>query len=346
METENAYHYSGTNVLMQSSTDENDEYGRNSFRLTYEENTGAYYIMSMSSFGGYVTSLSVADTITNNQNVSLFRLQEHRLSGTSDYNTIREQLFDIGFSQNGYMYFVVHSEQSTKLVLCANDSKVKVSSLGTTLAFSQLWDLTGYLYNGTLPYEQMEKYYHSLNFESPFDPDERTMYITSDYGIRYLSSSNPFDEHLGLDFRTKLENDSTDNKRYLYSPVDGEVIFVKNADSSNAGKYVVIRTNLKLYADSSKYLYIAYLHMDNVTVSVGDDVYSFSRARKLSEEQSVEMTTFSVGKSGSTGNVNPHLHYIVFWGPENVTSPSSIWGNNSIDPIMFYFPDEYDYVKS
>ena len=68
---------------------------------------------------------------------------------------------------------------------------------------NQIWEFSVYEY--TLPsrtkdaYAEVEYYYRSLGFGNPFGVNpERSLLVTSDFGVRWLSDDAPNDVHVDL----------------------------------------------------------------------------------------------------------------------------------------------------
>jgi murein DD-endopeptidase MepM/ murein hydrolase activator NlpD len=133
-------------------------------------------------------------------------------------------------------------------------------------------------------------------------------YVTSDYGYRDLSGDGKCDDfHDGWD----LDYDTTVKGDPIIAAFKGKVVVADDVNDSNAGKWIKIDhtgyTNLKLG-------YTKYLHLDSVSVSVGQIV----NAGQI------------IGGIGNTGTSAVHLHF------ETLDS-----AGNRYDPANHPYKNEY-----
>ncbi|MBR5278711.1 MAG: M23 family metallopeptidase [Clostridia bacterium] len=145
--------------------------------------------------------------------------------------------------------------------------------------------------------------------------------ITSGYGFRNAGV------HYGLDIEVIYFAD-------VYSIWDGTVVYVDESMSNSRGKNVVVRAD-DYYAyglsGQSDPLYVVYMHMSDVVVSVNDPVIAGETI---------------LGKSGNTGEntfIDTHLHISIITDTNSISSITTL--SNTVDPfIMFDELDmEYDF---
>ncbi len=159
------------------------------------------------------------------------------------------------------------------------------------------------LSNGQLQAQGTQAAVVSSSYSFPMKRDE-FLFVTSAFGMR----QDPMDEgrqqmHKGIDIRCRQDN-------VLATESNGKVVAVNQNANATGGKSVTVEYN---HADGSK-IQCVYMHLDNVSVKVGDEV---NAGQKL-------------GVSGNTGSrtTGEHLHF-------GVKSISADGQSRDIDPAAY-----------
>ena len=180
-------------------------------------------------------------------------------------------------------------------------------------------------------YTDVEKYYSSLSFGSPFGLDGRTIELTSDFGNRIKRITDEEgnvgykkDTHEGIDLRTQEE-------LALYAPCSGRVVNVQGGLNPGTGRYVVIETDYCDYT-GTRNIYIVYMHLSSVSVT------------QTTGEFTGQIRVGTSGASGSTEtSYAQHLHYGIFVAESGLTSVGGAqWNGDAINPLFFYKPVKHD----
>ena len=132
--------------------------------------------------------------------------------------------------------------------------------------------------------------------------------ISSDFGLRSVSPYN----HGGIDIPAS-------NVTSVYSAFDGVV--VEAGDDDSRGKYVIIESsNYHVYGDSTKPLYLVYMHLSECFVDTSD-------------EHKKVTTTTEIGETGSD-----HLHFGILdnYVEDTNDGHSNTTAEYAIDPMYFF----------
>ena len=115
----------------------------------------------------------------------------------------------------------------------------------------------------------------------------------------------------------------------MYAPTKGVVIYAQN--NSSAGNTVVIDTGLKISEYSDFTICVVYMHLNSISVSVGEEV----------EPPKEGETPKEVGISGNTGDTGDpekpyphHLHYGIFL--KNSNMQADYWNSYPLNPELFF----------
>ena len=333
MAIEGAYNYniddSNVSSLILSN---NTQYGdQGAFRLIYVPSKLAYRLAPICSGNGYYRVVS--------KSTSSDFLGINQLRSTNE----NYQLFNILYWSDGSIGFQM---KGTTNVLTAVGGTIQLIGSDSS-DLSSHWNVSEYVYSYNemiALYDEVERYYKNLNFQSPFGENGPEMRLTSGFGPRgvldvdsntIIPYTNGSSEHKGIDLSASIGTN-------LYSPFNGTVVYISNDYSGSAGKRIVIRLdtprqNGNYFGD--KALYVVYMHMDSINTSL-------TVGSVLNEE-----TGWFVGKSGASGNNSmsgypEHLHVAVFQADYDY---SSINFNNSpwtyvsckLNPLLFFVPDIY-----
>ena len=169
-------------------------------------------------------------------------------------------------------------------------------------------------------------------FANPFRKNLQRI-LTSDFGQRCLDKDSSNDNKVG-DVHEGIDLSACIGKE-LRSPCNGTVLYVGTDTNSTGGKYVIIKTNYLGYAhpnhDTAYSIYITYMHMDTVKVSVGASV----------GVNTLIGTSGDSEKTSSGASYDAHLHYGVFLGSTLHTNGYVNPNTDLLDPWMFS-PDILD----
>ena len=320
--------YNGESIIVGSTIDYTyDQFG---FRVVYDDTVAAYKLMPISSCNGYYRALTAKSTAAS----ATFELYDNSVSSSRQY-------FNLELQYDGA--YVIALNSNSNLVLTCNDSSVflDVRTSGLT---NQKWELELYQYTSPQSvdsstsgnYIDVELYYRSLEWKSPFGEDDTLRNVVSDFGYRHIEKEGVFvdESHEGVDL-------SANKNTALYAPCSGYVAFIRDSNVSGSGRYVIIETDYYEYGkneeNGGRKIYIIYMHLQSVS--------SLQLGAKVT-------TDTLLGYSGASGNgsdngYDPHLHYGVFLA---VAELREIFGEKaiyqywrkdnanktSINPMLFY----------
>ena len=300
-------------------------------RIAYYIQYDAYMIMPISSSIGYQRGVG---KISGSSNAVLVNNTVDP-DEPNDVVDVNQLLLNFELQSDGSYVIKLRSKPTIALTDNGNTQTVTFTSVSNGATNSQKWTFSNYQYilqDGTkLPYSDVEHYYSSFDWGSPFGSTGWPLTVTSDFGVRYMRSTNPNDFHKGIDLRTEGE-------RELYAPYDGTIERVIDYNASGTGLYIVVRMDCEIYQDpvsEVEYgLFITYMHMSDIEDSLkkGDSV---TKGQK-------------VGESGKTGgNYQHHLHYQVSLMPiddpdteVNEAAGASI-NDFVLNPLWFLTPAAY-----
>ena len=303
----NSYNYNMddtlvANVILSSET---QNYDNGAFRLRYVPAEHAYRIAPICSGNGYYRVVS--------RGIGSVDMGINEIRGSNSnyqlFNILRFSDGSIGFQMKG-----------TAKTLSIENGEVVLRDYAEG-NLKQHWFASTYMYKDSgMTYASVDEYYHSLDFGSPFGANGRSLVMTSGYGPRTISDR----PHYGLDFRASTGTS-------LYPPTRGTVAEINYSSTNPAngtGNYIVIETDYTQHG-STKKLYVIYMHMRVVSqLSLGAQI----------------TPTDKLGETGNTGgNYAAHLHYQIFFAESGLRSTDAALRNgNSLSPLLFCTPDEYD----
>ncbi len=326
------------------STDVYDKFG---FRLVYLQNEDAYKIAPISSCNGYYRVL------TNNGANAVVRMYSY--NKTNPVN----QLYKLTLQSDGN--YMISLNSNANQVLTGSGSNVTMSSKTAALT-NQTWCFELYQYTSrqstdastTGNYSEVEAYYKSLGFRSPYrtteeDDDgnvsivDENITVTSGFKKRlkkkWDSDLGKYiyveDSHEGLDISGSAGTS-------LFGVSTGKVVYIDNVANSDAGRYIVVESDYYEYRSDGQQIgrkiYYIYMHMQSISVALNTEI----------TEDNID--TLVLGKVGTSGNgdgvYTAHLHWGVFLeeaGLDNEFANHQPWQKNvsyksTINPFLFFVP--------
>ena len=330
--TNNGLTYENTNiVLADKSAIASHKVDPFAFRLAYDTESMGYCIFPIASSNGTYRKITVNKTASSGSYSVKMKLASESVYSTFDLEavTYSGELLQCAFTVKDAPTLALTGTPTVVTAPTSENGNVTttdvVAQTYSETNANQQWILEPYMHtvHSNTTYTDAEKYYSSLDFRSPFDSNNPIV-VTSDFGNRYRNSK--VQTHEGVDMRARSPID-------LYAPSSGRVAFVRSTVASTAGLYIVIETDYYAF-DSTQKIYIVYMHMDSISVSVGDRVDQLSK----------------VGQSGNTttsDEKNYHLHCGIFVAQAGLTNfyslthQTSLWNITPINPLHFYEPESY-----
>ena len=324
-------------------------YDKCGFRLRYDEGFDAYYILPIASCNGQfmaLTAKNTTSTIGNTVEQRYLDGEDMDNTGSNDWDAEdarsgnqvidhARQLFLMEWHLDGSYTLILDNQGGTGnnpvLVLTANsDNTVTLSPRNADLS-NQKWNLSAYQYQYknaegvtvTADYTEVENYYRSFGFGSPFGINGRDLIVISDFGARYKTTKM----HNAIDLRAS-------EGTVLRATIDGIVVDV--GSDTNAGNFVKIDTGIPAFGNSNYTVCIGYMHMKDNGIEVSE-LDAEGNPYEVSQND-------RIGLSGNTGvTEGPHLHYAVFL--HQVDSSSYSATANPINPFLFLSVNGYDISK-
>ena len=329
------------NPMVLSNPQEDD---RGAFRLLYVGAIQKYLLMPICAYNGYRKTLSYS---IQNQDVGLYP------KGETYYQNL---FFDIERLSNGYIVLKTMVNNSYFCLSVNGSNIVLVPYSELEIEETSKWLPQLYMYkNSGYTYVSMDEYYHALNLQSPFNSDEISMIITSDYGPRQVTQGTS--NHRGIDLRTAVYDDEVSTyTQHLYSPCNGRIVYVRNQDISSAGKFIIIETNYQTL-DTHETIYLTLMHLSSISF---DLVNNYESGQTITEVSTGTYLAVSGNTNGSTGGGSYHLHYGIFsmdrkllfgedlqtynpdlfsfYQPWNTSTNAPV---STLNPLLFYSVTEY-----